>query len=311
MNDCGGGQALEVLIVDDCELDAELIVEALSEVFAVSYRRVETRPHLEAALAERDWDVALCDYVLDGMRPAESLRILLDGGDDLPVIGVSGVVGEEVAVEVMRAGARDFISKDRMQRLCSAVRREVDDRVARRKHREERKAAELFRTQMRRVEGMGQIAAGVAHEINTPVQFIGDNAAFLERLLRDAEPVFRSLSSLAEHARAADVSSECLQQLLDALGGSRLPRLAREMPDAVAQVRAGSERIAKIVRSMLELAHPGGGEKREVDARDLVDGAAVMTKSQWRSVAELVVDIEPQLPSLYCCPGPITQVLVN
>jgi len=131
------GRRLRVLVVEDVEDDAILMVRELErEGFAPEWRRVESAEALEAALAGARWDVVLADYRMGGFTALDALRIVQRYDPDLPVIVVSGTAGDREAVEVMRAGARDYFHKDRIRLLAPAVERELRESAARRARRE-------------------------------------------------------------------------------------------------------------------------------------------------------------------------------
>jgi putative two-component system response regulator len=117
---------LRVLLVEDSEADARLLARELNGGgYTLSLRRVDTRHALQAALQEQSWDVILADYALPGFSGLEAVRELKASGLDIPLIIVSGQIGEERAVEALRAGAADFIGKRNLARLVPAVAREV------------------------------------------------------------------------------------------------------------------------------------------------------------------------------------------
>jgi PAS domain S-box-containing protein/putative nucleotidyltransferase with HDIG domain len=126
-------ESLRILIVEDSEDDARL---ALRELRRGGYEpvsaRVESSPAMRAALADHAWDVILSDYVVPGFGGLEALAIAKESGLDLPFILVSNKVSEEMLVEAMRAGAMDFVMKDRIERLGPVVKRELADAAARR-----------------------------------------------------------------------------------------------------------------------------------------------------------------------------------
>ncbi|MBI1840961.1 MAG: PAS domain-containing protein [Verrucomicrobia bacterium] len=119
-------ESLRVLLVEDCEADAILMVRALSRAgFAVDWQIADSASQFDALLAQGAWDVVIADYSMPQFGAMAALIRLHQQGLDLPFIAVSGVVGEEVAVEAMRSGAHDFIGKSNLARLAPAVRREV------------------------------------------------------------------------------------------------------------------------------------------------------------------------------------------
>jgi PAS domain S-box-containing protein len=117
---------LAVLIVEDSESDAQLIVRLLDKAgYAVVSQRVDTADLMRAALAKQTWDVVISDYNLPQFDGSAALTVLQSTGLDTPFIAVSGAMGEETAVAMMRAGARDYLMKGHLARLAPAVEREV------------------------------------------------------------------------------------------------------------------------------------------------------------------------------------------
>jgi PAS domain S-box-containing protein len=126
---------LRILIVEDSESDAGLMVRRLQQAgYDLKYERVETAGDLQKALAE-DWDLILADYKLPRFSAPAALEILKASGRDLPFIVVSGTIGEEKAVALMKAGANDYVMKDNLTRLVPAVVREIREAGERRERR--------------------------------------------------------------------------------------------------------------------------------------------------------------------------------
>jgi PAS domain S-box-containing protein len=137
---------LSILIVEDHEDDAALVMRELKRGgLAVAPRRVETAAEMQAALAERPWDLILTDYSLPGFGAAEALALAHQVDPDVPVIVVSGTIGEDCAVDIMRAGACDYVLKESLRRLVPAVNRELreaENRRARRRSEEALRSSE-------------------------------------------------------------------------------------------------------------------------------------------------------------------------
>lgn len=128
---------ISVLIVEDSVDDTEILLYELRRAdFEVQYERVETAAGLRAALSRQPWDLVLSDYSLPRFSGALALQIVQDARADIPFIIVSGAIGEEHAVEAMRAGARDYVMKDNLKRLVPAVKRELREAEERRAHRQ-------------------------------------------------------------------------------------------------------------------------------------------------------------------------------
>jgi PAS domain S-box-containing protein len=127
---------VRALIIDDSDDDALLIVSHLRRGgIELTYERAETMQAIAETLTARPPDIVLCDYNLPGFSAQDALRMLQDSGLDASFILVSGAVGEETAAAIMKAGAHDFILKDRLSRLVPAVERELRDAQVRRQRR--------------------------------------------------------------------------------------------------------------------------------------------------------------------------------
>ncbi|MFP2932111.1 response regulator, partial [Pyxidicoccus sp. 3LG] len=138
---------LRVLVVEDNPDDEALVLmELRRNGFAPESRRVQTAEALREALGRQDWDIILSDYAMPCFTALDALAVLKEAGRDIPCIVVSGSIGESEAVEVMRAGARDYFAKDRLVRLGAAVERELAEAVGRR----ERARSELDRSLLSR-----------------------------------------------------------------------------------------------------------------------------------------------------------------
>lgn len=126
-------KSLAVLIVDDFESDAQLIVSLLTKAgYIVAYERVETAEQMHAALKKQTWEIVISDFRMPELDGFGALELLQETGLDLPFIVVSGTMGEETAVEIMKAGAHDYVMKDNLPRLLPAVERELKQAEVRR-----------------------------------------------------------------------------------------------------------------------------------------------------------------------------------
>lgn len=126
-------QMLRLLLVEDSEDDALFLLRSLRKAeFEVVSERVESEPQMRAALARESWDLVISDFVLPGFGGLAALQVLHSLQLDLPFIIVSGHIGEDIAVDAMKAGAHDYVMKDKLARLVPAVRRELAEADVRR-----------------------------------------------------------------------------------------------------------------------------------------------------------------------------------
>ena len=157
---------LRVLIVEDSHDDATMLLDELRRGgFEADYGRIETAEAMRAALVEQTWDVIVSDYSMPTFTGIGALSVLKETGLDIPIIIASGTIGEETAVEALKAGASDFVVKDRLARLIPAIERETREAAGRRA----RRAAEEALSQTRERMEFALEAAGVgAWEVEFP-----------------------------------------------------------------------------------------------------------------------------------------------
>jgi PAS domain S-box-containing protein len=162
-----------------------------------------------------------------------------------------------------------------------------------------------------KLEAVSQLAAGIAHEINTPIQFVGNNLTFFKDSLKD----LFALIETTEEMPATAPSSEALEPLRQAFHqiaeSADFSFLKEELPSALKQTIEGVNRVAEIVRAMRAFSHPDCGDKKMSNINDCIKNTVTISRNEWKYVADLNIDLDMDIPSVTCHPGAINQVLMN
>jgi len=166
----------------------------------------------------------------------------------------------------------------------------------------EARQRELELRQSQKLEAVGRLAAGIAHEINTPIQFVGDNTRFLEQ-------AFTAMEALLVRSAAA-IRPEAREELRRAEEEADLPYLREQVPETISSTLHGIRRVASIVRAMREFAHPDQREMAATDLNRAIQATLEVARNEYKYVADVVTDLG-ELPMVTCHCGDLNQVVLN
>ena len=297
--------------------------------------RIETHFHIFGSLAflafYRDWRVlvpATCvvgmDHILRGMFWPESVFGVLSASLLRAFEHVAWVLFEDIyLVYSCVTGRRDMYESAKGQAELEHAKRNIEAIVEKRTQElqcrtkeledsiEESKRMSQRLAQAQKLESIGQLAAGVAHEINTPMQFIGDNSVFLQDCME------RLLKIAASYAETTDPDGPMIPwqerraMALEVLDECRHDELQMEVPAAIQENQDGIERVVEIVRAMKEFSHPGTQEKVECNLNKLITSTVTVSRNKWKYHAEMVLDLSDDLPLVKVQPAELNQVVLN
>jgi len=165
--------------------------------------------------------------------------------------------------------------------------------------------------QAQKLEAIGQLAKGIAHEINTPMQYLGDNIHFLEDAFIDLVEIYTQYAHLLQTIKEGKAIDAMMVELEDAVEQADLSYLFEEIPKTIRQSLDGVDRVGTIVRAMREFSHPGSDEKSVIDINHALNNTLIVSRNEWKYVADVETDFAPDLPLLRCLPGEINQVFLN
>jgi PAS domain S-box-containing protein len=222
-------QALRVLIVEDSEDDTLLVLHELKRGgFDCIWKRVDSTAAMSEALDNAQWDLVISDYSMPQFNGLDALRVLQSKGRDIPFILTSGVIGEDLAVEAMKAGAHDYVLKGKLARLTPAVRRELHEAHV-------RQARRQSETHLR------------------------DSMNFLEQIL-NTSPNLIFICDLTE-GRNIYVNREVTRIL------GYTPRMVQEMGDKLLTAIVHPEDIRRVLEHLADISHARDGEIHEIECR--------------------------------------------
>lgn len=161
-----------------------------------------------------------------------------------------------------------------------------------------------------KLKSIGQLAAGIVHEINTPMQYIGDNTVFLKDSYESSAEFIEKLQSLF-----ADPDRQCsesaISELVELYDQLNIKYHLEELPLAIDQTLQGVERVAALVRAMRGFSRSGQAVKSKANLNKAIEDTLTVSRNEWKYTTEVKLDLDPDLPGVYCAVDAINQVLLN
>jgi len=190
-----------------------------------------------------------------------------------------------------------------MVELLEGVATHLGAALIRKQTEEKTKVLQAKLLQAQKLEAIGHLAAGIAHEINTPMQYVQNNVSFLEQVFNTLQPLLVEVGK-TDHSQLTAETTALLQTL-------NLDYLLEEIPESIKETNVGINRVAKIVSAMKEFSHPGGNDKVAKDLNRALDSIITVCRNEWKKAAAMITDFDPALPLVHCFSDQLNQVVLN
>jgi len=175
----------------------------------------------------------------------------------------------------------------------------------------ERKALERQVNMSQKLQSIGQLASGIAHEINTPIQYIGSNISFLSESFNQLFETNNLYKMLMEKAKSGEDISQEIEEVARHAEELDLEFLMEEIPHAVNESLSGINQVSSIIKAMKQFAHPEQENLTQVDINKTLEQTVTISKNEWKYVADLQLDLDRTNPEIAGYPGPLNQVFLN
>jgi len=290
----------KILVAEDSASSRMLLVRELGKW---DYEVVEAKDGLEALEKLRDSSInlAIIDWMMPGLDGPSVCEKLQSRGRFIYAILLTGRSEASDLVHALEKGASDYIVKPFDGDYLHA-RIRVGERMVR---------LQQQIVQMQKLESMGRLASGVAHEINTPVQFVGDNVNFILETFEELEPLLKAMGAHFGEGSPDTLSPESMAELKAAVSAADIEYIVEEIPTSIRQSIEGVGRIAKIVASMKEFCHPSSEDMEPVDLNAAIETTMTVSRSEWKYIADIETDLDEGLPAVTCYVDAINQSVLN
>ena len=293
----------KVLIADDSLITRKMLQGTLEKN---GYQTVAAEDGMQAweiLKSESGLRLAILDWMMPGMDGIDICRKLQEQERtrSVYVILLTAKEGVDNTTAALQAGASDYITKPF----------EKEELLARLKVGERTVNLQLQLAQSQKMESIGQLAAGIAHEINTPAQYVGDNIRFVQESFDDIKNILDKYGRLLEAGKKNTVTRSLVDEMSRLIEEKDIAYLTGEIPKAIKETMEGIGKISEIIKAMKDFAQPGVSNKVAININDAIESTVAVAHSKWYPVANLEKHYAGDIPPVLGHPAELNQAILN
>jgi two-component system, NtrC family, sensor kinase len=298
----------KILIADDSSIEAERIAATLAKLPGVSTTVVEDGASAVREAKHTRYDLLLVDYEMPSLNGLQVVRLLRGTWSrlELPILMLTVHDDVQTKVQSLRQGANDYVTKPvEPEELLARVQAHLDLRTAV----EENIKARMQILEGRKLETIGRLSAGLAHELNTPAQFTADNLAFLQKVQTCSTELLEK--TRLDVARLEHDAHPWALEFLESWKQKQMSYLLGEAPKALDESLSGVMRMVRIVRELKEFAGEADKDWGTADVNRALENTGYVSRQLWSSVAQVTFRLDSKLPHVTCDVTALKQAFFN
>ncbi|MGA2299021.1 MAG: response regulator [FCB group bacterium] len=303
----------KILIVDDISLNCKLLYQLLKGMVVEIKMTYSGKDALEILDNDSEYDLILMDVQMPGMDGFVTVKQIKENESlkEIPVIFITAYYNTKEFIQAgYNLGAYDYITKPfDNEILKNKVKLFLTLQKQKKIIAEYAQKAEQY-AKAQKLSSIGQLAAGIAHEINTPMQYIGDNNYFFKESFGKLKEYVQELENRLINPPESPFD-KAEKELIKFKEEKEIDYLMKEIPIAMERTEDGINRVRNIISAMKKIAHPSGQQKTLSDINQAIEITSIITRNEWKYIADLELIPEPGLPPVKCLIDEINQVILN
>ncbi|OVE76076.1 hypothetical protein BVX97_02280 [bacterium E08(2017)] len=303
--------AEQVLLVEDDLCEAKLfcrVIQNESDHRFVVQKAFNLREALEA-LKNPELSIVVTDLSLPDSQGVDTFKTIHQARPEIAVVILTGIRDEQFAIETVRCGAQDYLVKGRDN--GTMIVRALRYAIERKRVDEEWRKLISMREQERRLEALGSIASGLAHEISTPLQFVGNNISFMRRAYSKFEELLEKVDALILCKNEGANVEELEKEIATLIHDEKYEYLRSQTEKVLEETTEGIKRVHEITKAMRVFSRGVNHSKIRYDINRAVRDALTVSRNEWKDWADIRMNLDDGIPAVECEPGEVSQAILN